>query len=167
MSDYCCRPESKYTTHSGPGSAFGSPDRRAHRMKMIARLGEASGEYCGTPFRVATYTAIALQLAGTRNPGTRTLLQALSTDSSLDSPSIEERQTVPEVVATLPAPVAPFALAAPYHPHTGSAERCRMRHRRPDRIDDLPRAERCWRASVKSLRPEESLDPGESPCLPP
>ena len=131
MSDYCCRPESKYTTHSGPGSAFGSPDRRARWMGMIALLREVAGEYGGTPFRVATYTAIALQLAGTRNPGTRTLLQALSTDSSLDSPSIEERQTVPEVVATLPAPVAPFALAAPYHPHTGSAERCQRRHRRP------------------------------------
>src|SRR5438128_11933971 len=99
MSDYCCGPESKYTTHSGPGSAFGSPDRRARWMGMIAPLRVAAGEYCGTPFRVATYTAIALQLAGTQNPGTRTLLQALSTDSSLDSPPIEERQTVPEVVA--------------------------------------------------------------------
>src|SRR5436305_1711317 len=86
MSDYCCRPESKYTTHSGPGSAFGSPDRRARWMGMIALLREVAGEYGGTPFRVATYTAIALQLAGTRNPGTRTLLQALSTGSSLDSP---------------------------------------------------------------------------------
>ena len=119
-------------------------------MKMIARLGEASGEYCGTPFRVATYTAIALQLAGTRNPGTRTLLQVLSTDSSLDSPPIEEQQTVPEVVPTPPVPVAPFAPAAPYHPHTGLAERYRRRHRRRGTIDDLPRAERCWRASVRS-----------------
>src|SRR4051812_19426098 len=108
MSDYCCLPESKYTTHSGSDSAFGSPDRRVRWMGMIAPPGEAAGEYCGTPFRVATYIAIALQLGGTRNPGTRTLLQALSTDSSLDSPPIEERQTVPEVVATLPVPVAPL-----------------------------------------------------------
>jgi hypothetical protein len=67
-------------------------------MGMIALLREVAGEYGGTPFRVATYTAIALQLAGTRNPGTRTLLQALSTGSSLDSPPIEEHSCPKQIL---------------------------------------------------------------------
>src|SRR5664279_4138700 len=64
-------------------------------------------------------------------------------------------------------PPRPFALVAHCRPHNGPAECCRGRPRRSGTIDDLPRAERCWTASVKSLRPEENLDPDESPCLPP
>src|SRR5664280_3045141 len=62
-------------------------------------------------------------------------------------------------------PPRPFALVAHCRPHNGPAEHCRERLRRSGTIDDPLRAERCWTASAKSLRPEENLGPGESPCL--
>ena len=128
---------------------------------------EPADGYCDTPSRVATSTSSAPGPSGTQNRGTRSLLPPSSADSSLGSRPNGERQTGPAVAPTLPAPIVPFAPAAPCRPHNGPAECCRGRPRRSGTIDDLPRAERCWTASAKSLRPEENLDPGESPCLPP
>src|SRR6266496_3829204 len=136
-------------------------------METIALPCGPAGEYCGTPYRVATSTASAPELSETRSPGTRNPLPASSADSSLGSPPVEERQTELAVAPTNPAPVVPSAPAIPCHPRIGPAERCRGRPRRYGTIDDLPRAERCWTALAKSLLPEENLGPGESPCLPP
>src|ERR1700726_4684431 len=144
-----------------------SPRRPAHWTETIALLRQPVDGYCGTPFRVATSIASAPELSEIRSPGTRNPPLALSADSSLGSPPSEEQQTGLAVAPTPPAPVVPFAPAIPCHPHNGPAEHRRGRHRRSGTIDDLPRAERCWTASAKSLRPEENLDPGESPCLPP
>src|SRR6201997_3162014 len=136
-------------------------------METIAPLREPVDGYCGTLYRVATLKASAPELSGIRSRETRSLLSVSSTDSSLDSPPIEEQQTESAVAPTLPAPDVPSAPAVPYRPHNGPAAHCRGRLRRSGTIDDLPHAERCWTASVKSLRPEENLDPDESPYLPP
>jgi hypothetical protein len=93
MSGCCCRPGNRYTTHSGSGSASGSPRRPGHWTETIVPLRESVDGYCGTPFRAATSIASAPELSETRSRGTRNRLPASSAGSSLDSPPIEERQT--------------------------------------------------------------------------
>src|SRR5258708_3923464 len=167
MSGCCSQPGSRCTTHSRQGSASGSPHRRVRSTETTAPLHARAGEYCGTPSHVATYTTSDQALCGSRSQETRNPLPASSADSSLDSPPSEERRTDPGVAPTPPAPRAPFAPATPYRPHNGPAEHCRGRHRRSGTIDDLPRAERCWKASAKSPRPEENQEKDASPYLPP
>ena len=104
MSSYCSRPGNRCTTHSGPGSASGSPHRRVRSTETTVPLHAPAGEYCGTPSHVATYTTSDQALYGIRSRETRNLLPTLSAGSSLDSPPSEERRTDPGVDPTPPAP---------------------------------------------------------------
>src|SRR5580658_781881 len=146
MSDYCCRPGNRCTTHSRSGSASGSPRRPAHWTETIAPLHESGDGYCGTPSRVATSKASAPKPSGIRNRETRNLPPRLSADSSPGSPPSEGLQTDPAVAPTPPAPLVPFAPAAPCHP----------RNELVSRTPDLAKA---WRPVLPTINREGIPNP--------
>ena len=127
MSGCCCRPESRYTTHSKPGSASGSPRRQARSTgsdrttsrtrRRILRHAFARGHI--NSIRPRSFPELKAQKR-------ETLRQRRQPTLLLVHHQMKSGKLTLQLIPRHPAPVVPFAPAAPYRPHNGPAEHCRV-----------------------------------------
>src|SRR4029077_12174865 len=132
----CCQPGNRYTTHSRPDSASGSPRRPIRYWETIALPRAPDPGYVGTPSCAATCTATVSGVSETRNQETRNPLPPWSDDSSPGSPPIEVPQTGFGGAPTLAWPLIPYAPAAPYRPPSVPARQNDSSCRHRDTTDD-------------------------------